>query len=102
MQRSSRRSRKSECSWEPPGRDDALPPPGEGAVNEQDAFAATRAGDIRVGVVRHGAAVWADEGDHELVGSQHVGHALSWVGRCTSLQPTELSASTKKSGPELA
>jgi hypothetical protein len=89
-------------SWEPPGRDHALPPPGESAVHEHDALTATSAGRIRVGFVGDSAAAPADEGDHELVGSQHVGHALSFLVRCTSLQPTERPASTKKSGPELA
>ena len=71
-------------------------------MNEQDPLAAARAVDVRVGFVWDGAGSPADEGDHELVSSQHVGHALSWLVRCTSLQPVEVPASTKKSGPELA
>jgi hypothetical protein len=87
-------------SWEPPGRDDSLPPPGEGAVNEHDAFAAARAGDICVDVVRSCVAAPADEGDHELVGSHHDGHAFSLISRFASADGS--SASSKKSGPSLA
>jgi hypothetical protein len=77
-----------------------LPTAREGAVNKQDALAATRTSDVCVGVIRHGTAAPADEGDHELVGSQHVSHVLSRLVRCASLRP-DLPASTKKSAPEL-
>lgn len=69
-------------SWESPGRDDALPPPREGALNEQDAVAAPGAGEIGVDLIRHGAGAAADESDHEFVGSHHDGHALSSVVHC--------------------
>jgi hypothetical protein len=88
-----------EQSWEPPGRDDSLPTPGQSAVHQQDALSAARAGHIRVGFVWDGAAPADDEGDHELVSSQHVGHALSWLVRFAST--SGMPASTKKSGPEL-
>lgn len=93
-------------SWESPGRKGSLPPARESAVNEQDAVAAARAGDTGVGLVWHGVrngpAPPDDEGDHELVGSQHVGHALSWLTYCASLRPAKVPASTKKSDPGLA
>jgi hypothetical protein len=87
-------------SREPAGSDDSLPPPRKSAVNKQDAFAASCASEVCVDSVRHGRATLAGEGDHELVGSQHVAHALSLVVCCASLQPADLPASTKKSGRE--
>ena len=70
-------------------------------MDEQDPLAATRSVDVRVGFVWHGAGSPAGEGDHELVGSQHVGHALSSLVRWAWLLPTEVPASTKKSGQGL-
>ena len=89
-------------SWQPSGRDDSLPPSRESAVNEQNALAATRAGDGGVCLVWHGTVSPTDESDHEPVGSQHVSHALSWIVRCASLRPAELPASKRKSRPKLA
>jgi hypothetical protein len=74
-------------SREPSGRDRALPPPGEGALNEQDPFAAAGSVDTCVDLIRNGAGVPADEGDHELVGTHRDGHAPSFVAHCASLRP---------------
>ena len=89
-------------SLKPPGRDDALPPPGEDALNEQDPFAATGSGDVGVDLIRHGAGAPADEGDHELVGSHHDGHALSWGRSLRFASADGPPASTKKSAAALA
>jgi hypothetical protein len=93
-------------SREPSGRNDPLSPARERAVNEQDALPATGASNVCVRCVRHrvrhGTPSPDDEGDHELVGSQHVGHALYFLVRSALLRPAGVSASTKKSDPELA